>query len=85
MDPASDAPAGGSPVTRIIDIPPGTTATVIAISSDSVARLNRLASFGVIAGTEVRLLARRPSLVVACGETSIALEEEIGHEILVSF
>ena len=71
-------------MTRIIDLPPGTTATVVSINSDSVARMNRLAAFGVIAGTEVRLVARRPSLVLACGETSIALEEEIGHEIIVS-
>ncbi len=69
--------------TRLIDLPLGTTAVVVAIVSPSVARLNRLAAFGIVPGSRVRLVARRPSVVLACGQTSIAVEDEIGREVLV--
>ena len=70
-------------ITRLVDMPIGTTATVVFIAPKSVQRLNRLAAFGVVPGTEVRLVERRPSLVLSCGQTSLALEDEIGAEIYV--
>jgi len=70
-------------ITRLIDLPIGATASVVFIAPKSVQRLNRLAAFGVVPGSEVRLVKRRPSLVLACGQTSLALEDEIGAEIYV--
>ena len=70
-------------ITRLCDVPIGTSATVVFIAPKSVQRLNRLAAFGVAPGSEVRLVERRPSLVLSCGQTSLALEDEIGAEIYV--
>lgn len=70
-------------ITRLIDLPIGGSGSVVFIAPKSVFRLNRLASFGVVPGSQVRLIERKPSVVLACGQTSIAVEDEIGREIFV--
>ena len=70
-------------ITRLIDLPIGATGSVVFIAPKSVSRLNRLASFGLVPGSQVRLIERKPSVVLACGQTSIAVEDEIGKEIYV--
>jgi DtxR family Mn-dependent transcriptional regulator len=70
-------------ITRLIDIPIGSTGNVVFIAPRSIQRLNRLAAFGVVPGSRVRLIERKPSVIFACGQTSIAVEEEIGREIYV--
>lgn len=70
-------------IMRLYDLPIATTGKIVFIAPKSATRLNRLATLGVIPGTDVRLLQRKPSIVIGCGETSIALEEEIAHEIYV--
>jgi Fe2+ transport system protein FeoA len=73
--------AGQFPLT---ELPLGTAAAVASIAPTSAARLNRLASYGIIPGSEVRLVSRRPAVVVECGSASIALEDEIACEIFVA-
>ena len=73
--------AGPVPIT---DLPIGASAPITHIANASAARLNRLASYGIVAGTEVRLIATRPSVVLGCGPTVIALDDEIASEIYVS-
>lgn len=68
---------------RLIDLQPGESASIVSIPHDSLARVSRLASFGIVAGTEVTLIARLPTVVLECGSTQIAVEPEIGKEILV--
>ncbi|MGA7616047.1 MAG: metal-dependent transcriptional regulator [Thermoanaerobaculia bacterium] len=70
-------------ITRLYDLPVGGSGKIVFITPRSSSRLNRLAMLGVIPGTTVRLMQRRPSIVIACGETSIAVEEEIANEIFV--
>ena len=70
-------------ITRLIDLPLGATGSVVFIAPKSVSRLNRLAAFGVVPGSQIRLVERKPSVVLACGQTSIAVEDEIGREIYV--
>lgn len=70
-------------ITRLVDLPLGASGNVVFIAPKSVFRLNRLASFGVVPGSTVRLIERKPSVVLACGQTSIAVEDEIGQEIYV--
>ena len=70
-------------VVPITQLAIGTTAPVAHIATQSAARMSRLASFGISAGSEVRLLARRPAVVVACGSSSVALDDEVGREIYV--
>jgi len=70
-------------ITRLVDIPIGSSGNVVFIAPKSVQRLNRLAAFGVVPGSQVRLIEKKPSVIFACGQTSIAVEEEIGREIYV--
>jgi len=70
-------------VTRVIDLPVGASATIAFIAPKTLARLQKLAAFGIVPGSEIRLVARKPSCVIGCGATSIALEDDIGREIYV--
>jgi DtxR family Mn-dependent transcriptional regulator len=70
-------------IMRLYDLPIASTGKIVFIAPKSPQRLNRLATLGVLPGTDVRLLQRKPSIVIGCGETSIALEEEIAYEIYV--
>jgi Fe2+ transport system protein FeoA len=82
--PPTPAPAPEtSDVRRLTDLDPGTTASIAFIAPTSSARINKLASFGLVPGSEIRLVSRRPAVVLQCGATSIAVEDEIGREIFV--
>ena len=70
-------------ITRLVDLPLGGSGSVVFIAPKSVSRLNKLAAFGVVPGSNVRLIERKPSVVFSCGHTSIAVEDEIGREIYV--
>ena len=70
-------------ITRLIDLPLGGSGSVVFIAPRSVSRLNKLAAFGVVPGSQIRLIERKPSVVLACGQTSLAVEDEIGREIYV--
>lgn len=71
-------------ITRLTDVPVGTTAPIAYIAPKNSARIERLATFGIIAGSEVTLTARRPSCVITCGGTSVAVDDEIGNDIYVA-
>lgn len=68
---------------RLCDLPIGGRGTIAFITPKSPARLNRLATLGIVPGTMVKLVQRKPSFVIRCGETTVAIEEEIANEILV--
>ncbi|MGH9423253.1 MAG: metal-dependent transcriptional regulator [Thermoanaerobaculia bacterium] len=70
-------------VMRVIDLPVGASAKIAFIAPKTLARLEKLAAFGIVPGSEIRLVARKPTCVIACGATSIALEDEIGREVYV--
>jgi len=76
------APVAG-PVVPITQMPVGSVVSVAYIKPTSATRLSRLASFGIVAGSEVRLIARKPTVVLGCGSSSVALEDEVGREIYV--
>jgi len=78
------APARSSgDVVPVLDLPVGAAASITTVDSASAARLSRLASYGIAAGSEVRLLARRPAVVLACGSASVAIEDDVAREIYV--
>jgi Fe2+ transport system protein FeoA len=68
----------------VIELPVGASAPVAFITATSASRLNRLASYGIVPGTEVRLVSRRPAVILACGSAFVALEDDISSEIYVS-
>jgi Fe2+ transport system protein FeoA/DNA-directed RNA polymerase subunit RPC12/RpoP len=77
------APKCSGPLS-IVDLPIGASAPVASIAPTSAARVNRLASYGIVPGSEIRLVSRRPAVVVECGPASVALEDDIAREILVA-
>jgi DtxR family Mn-dependent transcriptional regulator len=70
-------------IRRVTELPVGATASIAYIAPKTLARIDRLAAFGIVPGSEIRLIARNPSCVVACGASSIAIDDEIGREIYV--
>jgi DtxR family Mn-dependent transcriptional regulator len=70
-------------ISRLVDLPIGHSAPIVFIAPNTAARLNRLATLGVVPGTSVRLMQRKPSVVIECGETALAIEEEVAGEIYV--
>jgi DtxR family transcriptional regulator, Mn-dependent transcriptional regulator len=70
-------------IERLLDIEVGGEGTIAFIAPDSAARLTRLATLGIAPGSSIRLLQKRPAVVIRCGETSVALEETIAREIYV--
>jgi Fe2+ transport system protein FeoA len=80
---APAAACASGDIVSIADLPVGTTAPVAHIATASAARMSRLASYGIAAGTEVRLLSLRPAIVLSCGSSSVALDDEVGREIYV--
>ena len=70
-------------VVPITEMPVGSSAPIAFIKLSSAVRLNRLASYGIAAGSEVRLVARRPEVVLACGSSSIAMEDDVAREVYV--
>ncbi|MEA2235345.1 MAG: DtxR family transcriptional regulator, Mn-dependent transcriptional regulator [Thermoanaerobaculia bacterium] len=70
-------------IRRVTELPVGATAWIAYIAPKTLKRIDRLAAFGIVPGSEIRLIARNPSCVVACGASSIALDDEIGREIYV--
>ncbi len=64
-------------------LPLGTTATVLCLGGRTGSRYGTLSAFGLVAGSEITLLARRPACVVRIGETELALDPDIAIEVLV--
>lgn len=70
-------------IRRVTELPVGATASIAYIAPKTLSRIERLAAFGIVPGSEIRLVARKPSCVIACGASSIAIDDEIGREIYV--
>jgi Fe2+ transport system protein FeoA len=70
-------------VMSVAEMQIGASAPVAFITPSSAARMSRLASFGIVAGTEVRLVSRRPTVVLACGTSTVAIEDDVAREVYV--
>lgn len=68
------------PITELI---PGTLAAIVAILAGAERR-ERLASYGLVRGTLVRVLQHRPVLVLAVDGTELALEARVAADIRVA-
>jgi DtxR family Mn-dependent transcriptional regulator len=65
------------------DLVPGGTGRIVFIHQEIIQRFGRLAALGIVPGTNVRLIQRHPCPVVAAGETTVALDDEIAAGIYV--
>ena len=69
-------------VSRLSDLPISGAGKIVFMAPTS-SWLNRLSALGIVPGTEVRLVQKKPSIVITCGQTSIAIEDEIARGIYV--
>jgi DtxR family Mn-dependent transcriptional regulator len=70
-------------VTRLNDFEVGQKGKIVFIVSSDPQRLNRLNSIGIVAGGIIKLIQKRPSIVVQIDETTVALDPDIAKEIHV--
>lgn len=69
-------------VSRLSELPISGSGTIVFMAPAS-SWLNRLSALGIVPGTEVKLVQRKPSIVISCGQTSVAIEDEIARGIYV--
>ena len=72
-----------SAVIPVSEVEIGEEVKVACINTRSNSRVHNLSHFGIVPGTFVSVHQRYPSFVVKCGNSRIALEEEIAKEIYV--
>jgi DtxR family transcriptional regulator, Mn-dependent transcriptional regulator len=70
-------------VESLRDVAVGAQVRVAFIAPGTHQRLDRLAAIGLGPGSRLRLHQKRPAYVIALGETTLALDEEIAAEIYV--
>jgi len=70
-------------VTGLVSLPVGARARIVFVAPRSHDRMDRLASFGVVPGSEIRLRQKAPAYVLDLGETTIGLDPEIAGEVFV--
>lgn len=73
----------GPLIRRLADVTVGERVRVVFIASDQEKRLERLGSLGVLPGSVVKLVQRRPSYVVEVDQTTLAVEREVADGIYV--
>jgi len=71
-----------SMTTRLVACAAGDRVIVGSIEAGA-ARIDRLASIGILPGVELRVQQTRPVVVVECDETVLALERDIAAQIAV--
>jgi DtxR family Mn-dependent transcriptional regulator len=70
-------------VRRLGDLQLGERGSIVFMAPDSRVRLSRLSGLGVVPGNTLRLVQKRPSVVVEVGATTLALDRAIADEIYV--
>jgi Fe2+ transport system protein FeoA len=67
---------------RLAACKPGERVVVGAVEGGA-ARIDKLASVGILPGVELCVQQTRPVVVVECDETVLALERELASEVVV--
>lgn len=70
-------------VVKLSDFGVGMPAKVVFIKPSDASRISRLSSFGILPGTIIKLIQRKPSVVIQIDETIIAIDPELANEIFV--
>ncbi len=70
-------------ITRLSSIEPGTDVKIVFIVPSQKSSVVKLSSMGIIPGVRIRLLQKKPTIILQVEETVIAIDPEIADEILV--
>ncbi len=73
----------GPVVERLSEFATGDSGTVAYVHTTNPGRLDRLAAFGLVPGTAIRVHQTWPSVVVTLGETELAFDLETAQDIFV--
>ncbi len=63
----------------------GERVKVSYIKTLSNSRMHKLSHFGIIPGAEVSIHQRNPSFIIQCGNTQVAMEEDVAKEVYVMY
>ncbi len=74
---------GAAGLRTVRELGVGERAEVVHLAETTPERSNALAVFGLVPGSEITLLQRRPSYVLQVGETTLALEADVASSIIV--
>lgn len=70
-------------VVRLTEFEIGSKGKITYIVPSDIVRISKLNSFGLIAGSIIKLIQKSPSFVIQVDETTVALDPEIAKEIYV--
>lgn len=68
---------------RLSDFEVGQNCKILFITPSDVDKLGRLSSIGIIPGAVIKLLQKKPSVVLQIDETTIAIDSDFAKEIFV--
>jgi DtxR family Mn-dependent transcriptional regulator len=70
-------------VSRLSEFEIGKKGKILFISPSESSRIGRLSSIGIIPGTVIKLIQKKPSIVLQVDETTIAIDPDLAKEIFV--
>lgn len=70
-------------VVPLKELPVGSRAKIVFITTPYHQRLSRLVNLGVVPGGKISLLQKRPSFLLKLGATEVAIDDQIAGEIYV--
>jgi Fe2+ transport system protein FeoA len=75
---------GEETIEPLSQLRPGEGARVVHVVARETARLIKLSTMGVVPGAVIRLVQRKPAVVLEIGHTTLALDEAIMADIFVA-
>jgi len=67
----------------LVELDSGQSADIVQILSTDGSRLLKLAGFGLVPGTRIRLQQRFPAYIVWVGETQVSLDSDVARDIVL--
>jgi DtxR family Mn-dependent transcriptional regulator len=70
-------------ITRLSNVEPGVDVKIVFIVPSQKTSVIKLTSMGIVPGAKIRLIQKKPTIVLQIDETVIAMDPELADEILV--
>jgi DtxR family Mn-dependent transcriptional regulator len=70
-------------VTNLTEFEVGKRCKIVFIHQSDAGRISRLSSIGIIPGSVIKLIQKKPSVVLQIDETTIAVDPELARDIFV--
>lgn len=70
-------------VTQLMELEVGKRCKIVFMQQSDAGRISRLSSIGIIPGSIIKLIQKKPSVVLQIDETTIAVDPELARDIFV--